>query len=166
MCRCRELFSLSLRIVKSVSLDHRTASIADSMDNHSAFVRECLLRYHATLIRPKCIVPEEHRVGGLCIPSKAICLQCWPNGKPQYFHWKRYNAIILEMKERWFDPEVHGEQNLEGFETPQEWIQEKAKEDNPSLIDLTDIPTSGRAKAEPRPVRLSFIGRIRQLWGK
>jgi len=153
--------------VKSVSLDHRTASIADSMDNHSRFVRECLLRYHATLIRPKCIVPEEHRVGGLCIPSKAICLQCWPNGKPQYFHWKRYNAIIRDFE----DPEMlavfMAEPNQEGFDTPQEWIQEKAKENNPDLIDLTDIPTSGREPGRPRQRRKpeSFIGKVLKKLG-
>jgi len=147
--------------VKSVSLDPRTASIADSMDNHSRFVRECLLRYHATLIRPKCIALEDNMVGGLCIPSKAICLQCWPNGKPDMAHWREYSAIIkleiLNVADAGIDDEL---------DTPQEWIQEKAKEHNPYLIDLTDIPTSGRAKTGPRPVRLSFIGRMRQLWRK
>jgi hypothetical protein len=144
---------MSLRIVKSVSLDHKTASIADSMDNHSAFVRECLLRYHATLIRPKCTTAPEHVVGGLCIPSKGICLQCWPNGKPDYDDWKSYNRSIKFLVDEDEDyPELHKQ--------AREWIQEKAKENNPSLIDLTDIPTSGRAKAQPRSDPGSFIGRM------
>lgn len=154
--------------MKSVSLDHRTASIADSMDNHSRFVRECLLRYHAILVKPVCIAKEENKVGGICIPrDSVICLECWPHGKPDMAEFRKYNAIILEMKERWFDPEVHGEQNLEGFETPQEWIQEKGRENNPDLIDLTDIPTSGREPGGPRQRRKpeSFIGKVLKKLG-
>jgi len=142
------------KIVKSVSLDPETDAIAGMIPNFSRFVRNCLRRYHATIITPICRTDEAHIIGGYCIPSsKRLCLACWPNGPPDYADWKTYN---LTMKLPDCDDE--------SFMNARDWIQEKAKEANPGMIDFTDIPMKGNAKPEKKvKAKKGIIARILRL---
>jgi hypothetical protein len=146
------------KIVKSVSLDPETDAIAGMIPNFSRFVRNCLRRYHATLITPICRTDEAHIVGGYCIPSaKRLCLACWPNGPPDYPDWKSFGRSIKFL-------EVDGEDFPLLLEQAREWVQEKAMEANPGMIDFTDIPMKGNAKPEKKvKAKKGIIARILRL---
>ena len=75
-----------MRKVTTVSLDERTAAIAKSMPNFSHFVRECLLRHHASsLNQDECPWTTQERFANRCVPrvkGRPVCFVCWPHGRP------------------------------------------------------------------------------------
>ena len=75
-----------MRKVTTVSLDEKTAAIAKSMPNFSHFVRECLLRHHASSMnQDECIYSKQDRFGDRCVPrvkGRPTCFICWPHGRP------------------------------------------------------------------------------------
>jgi hypothetical protein len=86
-----------MRIIKSVSLDHDSAQIADTLPNFSHFVRECLYR-QAVANATECLEPKPDRFKGRCNPlSKHQCFVCWPNGKPPIEAVKQWSQDKLAM---------------------------------------------------------------------
>jgi len=158
-------------IIASISLDPETKRIASQIPNFSRFVRNCLRRYHATLITPHCRAEDENIVGGLCIPSaKRVCLACWPNGPPDYPDWKIYSKSIklLVHDEAVQDPTYLAAKQYPALhEQARQWVQEKAMEANPAMIDFTDIPIEGNAKRTKKPTKKrSILKRMgAKLWG-
>lgn len=75
-----------MRKVTTISLDEKTAAIAKSLPNFSHFVRECLLRHHASLMNvDECPFNRVERFGDRCVPrvhNRPHCFVCWPHGKP------------------------------------------------------------------------------------
>ena len=58
-----------MRKVTTISLDEKTAAIAKSMPNFSHFVRECLLRHHASLMNvDECPFNRVQRFENRCVP--------------------------------------------------------------------------------------------------
>ena len=116
-------------IVRSISLDPKTANIAQRIPNFSKFCRECLLRWDSIQRSPDCPVEKlEHPlVGDHCIPAPTrICLKHWPNGNPRLEDWREFRHIIE------FD-EFHKDRDrllrawpfLDDFNCPEEWIQHR-----------------------------------------
>ena len=75
-----------MRKVTTVSLDEKTSVIAKQLPNFSHFVRECLLRHHASLMNvDECPFNRVERFGNRCVPrvlNRPHCFVCWPHGKP------------------------------------------------------------------------------------
>lgn len=75
-----------MRKITTVSLDEKTAEIAKQMPNFSHFVRECLLRHHASsLNRDECVYIRQERFSNRCVPrvkGRPVCFVCWPHGRP------------------------------------------------------------------------------------
>ncbi len=75
-----------MRKVTTISLDERTSHIAKQMPNFSHFVRECLLRHHASqLNQDSCGWTKQERFGNRCVPivkDRPTCFVCWPHGRP------------------------------------------------------------------------------------
>ena len=75
-----------MRKVTTISLDEKTSHIAKQMPNFSHFVRECLLRHHASqLNQDSCGWTKQDRFGGRCVPivkDRPTCFVCWPHGRP------------------------------------------------------------------------------------
>jgi len=71
-------------IIKSVSLDERTAQIAKELPNFSHFVRECLYR-HAITVNSEVCDRDSMGFRGIdrCNPMvQPVCFVCWPQGAP------------------------------------------------------------------------------------
>jgi len=74
-----------LSVIKSVSLDEKTAHIARNLPNFSHFVRECLLRHELGESRLECHWGKPKQFLGRCNPNtvnRAHCFICWPLGRP------------------------------------------------------------------------------------
>lgn len=96
------------KIVKSISLDARTAPIAASKDNFSKWVREQLLSEIAyslpcsffPMVRRdhegKVLEEKEEVCNGHKTPT---CEKCWPNGKPNQEDWLDYARWIIDLEE-------------------------------------------------------------------
>ena len=86
--------------IKSISLDEDTEKIASMISsnggNFSAFVRECLIRYHAQTggamnCRRDQQKGEHFPADRLCrpfLPNR--CIVCWPVGEPERESWAEY----------------------------------------------------------------------------
>tara|TARA_Y100001973_G_scaffold102862_1_gene168815 strand:+ start:182 stop:652 length:471 start_codon:yes stop_codon:yes gene_type:complete len=135
------------RIVKSVSLDHETSPIAESLPNFSHFVRECLLR-HAITDATECNLAKPERFKGRCNPlTPKNCFVCWPNGNPPRDAVKQWSQDRLSMS----------------------WLDMKAKEHNQQLIDLRRINTLSNSIPEKnvglnRGVKRSFMQKLSDLF--
>jgi len=106
-----------MRIIKSISLDHDSAQIADTLPNFSHFVRECLYR-HGVAGATECFEPKPDRFKGRCNPlSERQCWICWPNGKPPQDAVKQWSQDKLAMS----------------------FLDERAKQHNRYLISLNSI---------------------------
>jgi hypothetical protein len=76
----------------SINLDEETHRIAKTMPNRSAFMRECIRRWHAaqstTHIHPVKDAPR-------CYPhsKNGVCPLCWPNGILSTEDWKYYRLM-------------------------------------------------------------------------
>jgi hypothetical protein len=137
-------------IIKSISLDPKTATIAKRVPNFSKFVRQCLLQWDAIQRSPDCPVErlEHPLVGDHCIPAPTrICLKHWPKGTPRLEDWREFRHMIE------FD-EFHQDRDrllrawpfLQDFECPEEWIQHRAGLVNDEAIDFSDLDVEGNAK--------------------
>jgi hypothetical protein len=75
-----------MRKVTTISLDEKTAQIAKQMPNFSHFVRECLLRHHASSLNQEgCGWSKQERFANRCVPivkDRPVCFVCWPHGRP------------------------------------------------------------------------------------
>ena len=74
-----------MSVIKSVSLDEKTAHIARNLPNFSHFVRECLLRHELGESRLECHWGKPKQFMGRCNPitvNRAHCFICWPFGRP------------------------------------------------------------------------------------
>ena len=134
------------RIIKSVSLDPRTAMIASRMGNFSAFVRECLIQYDDHYSEnTNHSQDEEFRTGGLCNGRLSPhCRVCYPHGPPGREAWLAYRA----------DPEGVG----------QAWLQAQAIQANDHEWHLV---AENVAYAAPRPqVAAPRRSWVRRLFGR
>ncbi|AXQ66304.1 MAG: hypothetical protein [Virus sp.] len=153
----------SSQIVKSVSLTPHTAMIVDDVlpsGKFSAFVRECLEQYenHKKPETGSCLTPHRNDLNiTRCNPvgSARKCLYCWPNGSPTAEDWKEYrrrplvghSGYILSPNPRYAD---------------HEWIDTKAKENNPHKIDFRDYDRKMKeqAKKKEKTPKLGLIRRF------
>ena len=96
------------KIVKSISLDERTAPIAAAKDNFSAWVREQLLSEIAyslpcsffPMVRRDHEGKELERKEEVCNGQKVpTCEKCYPNGKPNQADWLDYARWIIDLEE-------------------------------------------------------------------
>ena len=144
-------------IIKSISLDPKTANIAKQVPNFSKFVRECLLRWDAIRRTPDCPVErlggEQALVGGHCVPNASrICLKHWPSGTARMEDWREFRHMIE------FD-EFHQDRTrllqawdfLEAFDGPEEWLQHRAELANQEQIDFENMEIEGNAKPSKTP---------------
>jgi hypothetical protein len=151
-------------IIKSISLDAKTARIAKRVPNFSKFVRECLLRWDAIQRSPDCPVERlgHPLVGDHCIPAPTrICLKHWPNGRPTQEDWCEFRNMI-EFDEFHQDRErLHRAWDfLVDFNCPEEWIQHRAEIANHAQIDFQDMEIEGNAKPRARMKK----SKIKRLW--
>jgi len=132
---------LMARIIKSVSLDPRTALIAGQIGNFSAFVRDALYQYeehYAQVVRHT--ADEEHRHGGLCnAMSRPYCRTCWPRGPPAGDAWRAFVA----------DPEGVGT----------DWVQAQAIKENENTWAFVPNMTT----PAPRPIQPPANGLMTRL---
>lgn len=74
---------MALSIIKTISLDEKTATIAKSLPNFSHFVRDALLRHALGNTAETCARPKGGVWGDRCNPlAPPHCFACWPCGKP------------------------------------------------------------------------------------
>ena len=124
-------------IIKSISLDPKTAAIAKKVPNFSRFVRECLLRWDAIQREPDCPVERMGHplVGEMCVPSKGrICMKHWPNGTPTMDDWRKFREMV-DFNFR-----------MEGFESAQSWVLHRAELLNRESISFDNMEIEGNAK--------------------
>lgn len=140
MCSRRWSKVASGQIVKSVSLTPRTAMIVHDVlpsGKFSAFVRECLEQYAATMspLSGQCLYPVRlDKNISKCNPTNtkmAKCRYCWPHGNPSNQDWKDYSSPPI------FSPSGYVI-TRNPFYNNNEWIEEKSSEANPYLIDFSD----------------------------
>jgi len=159
---------LMASIVKSISLDPKTANIARRIPNFSKFVRECLLRWDALRRSPDCPVEKlEHPlVGDHCIPAPTrFCLKHWPNGNPRLEDWREFRGMIeFDSFHQDRDRLLSAWPFLSEFDGPEEWIQHRADLTNQDQIDFEDIEIEGNAKPKKRKARGSVISRVFNLY--
>lgn len=105
--------------IKSISLDETTEKIASMISsnggNFSAFVRECLIRYHAQTggamnCRRDIQEGKHFPADRLCRPFLSNrCIKCWPVGEPEREAWTEYTR----GPSRW-ETRIHNDSNLPG----------------------------------------------------
>jgi hypothetical protein len=153
----------SSQIVKSVSLTPHTAMIVDDVlpsGKFSAFVRECLVQYEATM-RPdsgSCLVPHRRDQNLLlCNPihKNAKCLYCWPHGVPSADKWKLYQLAPIISASGYTITRNE-------YYADEEWIQEEAKKNNPYKIDFEnyDQLLIEQAKKTKKTAKVGVIRRF------
>jgi len=78
----------------SINLDEQTSRIAKKMPNRSAFMRECIRRWHAAQSTTHIHPTETPR----CYPhsTRGVCPICWPNGILGQEDWKYYRGMTRE----------------------------------------------------------------------
>ena len=136
-----EKVRLMARIIKSVSLDPRTAQIAGQIGNFSAFVRDALYQYEEHYAQvERHTADEDNRKGGLCnAMSRPYCRTCWPHGPPAQTAWLAFNA----------DPEGVGT----------DWVQAQAiKENENAWAFVPNIVTPA-----PQPIQPPANGLMTRL---
>jgi len=95
------------KVIKSISLDERTAPIASAKSNFSAWVREQLLAEIAYTIPCNyakiTIWKGDERVGTkseICNGvRKPPCLECYPEGPPDREDWLAYSRCEIDKEE-------------------------------------------------------------------
>jgi len=76
------------RIIKTVSLDQHTASVADDMPNFSAWVRGQLNAHQEAVSTKPCAFFQGVEIcNGMKSPR---CLLCYPDGPPSQKMWKEF----------------------------------------------------------------------------
>jgi len=153
-------------IIKSISLDPKTATIAKRVPNFSRFVRECLMRWDALQRTPDCPVERLGHTGAIhgnhCTPSPTrICLKHWPNGTPRMEDWREFRSMIeFDGFHQDRDRLLQAWDFLADFNSPEEWLQHRAQITNVEQIDFEDMKIEGNAKPRARKKK----SRIRRLW--
>jgi len=151
-------------IIRSISLDTKTAKIAKRVPNFSKFVRQCLLQWEAIRHSPDCPVERlgHGLVGDHCVPAPTrVCLKHWPVGTPRMEDWREFRSMIeFDSFHKDRDRLLRGWPHLADFNCPEEWIQHRAELVNDESIDFTTIEIEGNAKPGPRKKK----SKIRRLW--
>ena len=132
----------TMRIIKTVSLDEKSAQLANQMPNFSHFVRECLFRYSSNFQAQECSRDGLEEFDGKCNPFVApTCFVCWPEGCPPKKAIRQFRQDNLSVS----------------------WLLEQAKFANREMPDLTNV---NHMKQElPRsPSTLGFFASIRQKY--
>ena len=135
-------------IIKSISLNPKTAAIAKKVPNFSRFVRECLIRWDAIQREPDCPVERMGHplVGEMCVPSNGrICMKHWPNGTPTMDDWRKFREMIDFNIVSEFQLQEAG---FPGFESPQSWVLHRADLLNRGAISFDNMDITGNAKPE------------------
>ena len=133
-------------IIKSVSLDERTAKIASELPNFSHFVRECLYR-HAITVHSDICDRESMGFRGLdrCNPMiQPVCFVCWPQGAPD----------IKAIKNATEDSQIHPSKLSE--------LDESARKKNQYLVDLRGFPVHLKRELKEKPKK-TLYGRFKAL---
>lgn len=109
--------------ITSVSLDPETYAIAKSMDNRSAFIRECFRRWYQHENTSHLHPTETNK----CYPhsKKGRCLICWPNGIPSQQDWLYYRETGRggqPYADDWIDSKVESSE----FPIPREFHRKLA----------------------------------------
>jgi hypothetical protein len=131
-----------MRIIKTVSLDEKSAQLAGQMPNFSHFVRECLFRYASNFESQECSREGLEDFNGKCNPFiQPTCFTCWPDGCPPRDKVKQYRQDKLSIT----------------------WLLEQAKFENRSLPDLTNVNHAKQETAKS-PSTLGFFASIRQKY--
>ena len=90
----------------SINLDEHTSEIIKKMPNRSAFMRECIRRWHASISTHHLHPTEAPR----CYPHSklGVCPICWPNGIISAEDWKYYRQLSREGQnmEGWADEKL------------------------------------------------------------
>ena len=114
------------RIIKTVSLDEKSAQLAKQMPNFSHFVRECLFRYASNFQAQECARDSLEEFEGKCNPFIApTCFVCWPDGCPPKKSVRQFRQDSLSVS----------------------WLLEQAKYANRELPDLTNVNYSKQESA-------------------
>jgi hypothetical protein len=140
-------------IIRSVSLNPKTAAVASKLGNFSAFVRECLMRYEAARGGGDHTNPEDSRLGGLCNAMHHLgpCVKCYPLGGPDGQDWRAYaNAQRNEEHDTAFDAE---------------WLLERCAEKARIQGDRWEFITESVAYRPPEP-ETPQVGIARQWFRK
>jgi len=157
-------------IIKSISLDVKTAMIAKRVPNFSRFVRECLMRWEAIQRSPDCPVERLGHTGAIhgnhCTPSPTrICLKHWPNGTPRMEDWREFRSMVeFDGFHQDRDRLLQAWDFLADFKSPEEWLQHRAEITNHVQIDFDDMIIEGNAKPLQRPKK-GIIARIKGRLG-
>tara|TARA_R100001163_G_C5019272_1_gene162550 strand:+ start:307 stop:801 length:495 start_codon:yes stop_codon:yes gene_type:complete len=107
-----------MRIIKTVSLDEKSAQLANQMPNFSHFVRECLFRYSSNFQAQECARDGLEEFDGKCNPFVApTCFVCWPDGCPPKKSIRQFRQDNLSVS----------------------WLLEQAKFANREMPDLTNV---------------------------
>lgn len=152
-------------IIKSISLDPKTAELAQQVPNFSRFVRECLIRHHLSEGGEWVQCKREGEDGKLCLPMvKPRCLKCWPAGPPPHEAWVAY-----VRKPQTHDP--YGKKLGPYARTynpdymDHVLVQEAALEVNPALFSFKDMIVEGNAKPAKRPKKSNPIRQLLRFLG-
>ena len=152
------------QIIKSISLTPKECIIIENVlpsGKFSAFVRECLHQYEASMIGEEgiCRYPNKQPLeGSFCNPLHTghKCLFCWPNGIPMKKDWLEYQRkpllstsgyMIIKENKKYMD---HA------------WIQVEAEKNNPYRIDFTDFKELLVVQAKKK-VKKEKVGKIRSF---
>ena len=131
-----------MRIIKTVSLDEKSAQLANQMPNFSHFVRECLFRYSSNFQAQECTRDSLDDFDGRCNPFIApTCFVCWPDGCPPRDKVKQYRSDKLSIN----------------------WLLEQAKFANRELPDLTNV-NHAKQELPKSPSTLGFFASIREKY--
>ena len=144
-------------IIRSVSLNPKTAEIASRLGNFSAFVRECLVRYDAARGGGDHTNPEEGRLDGLCNAMHHLgpCVKCYPLGGPDGDDWRVFaNAQRINP--------VTGDEAPAMYRTAYdaEWLLERCAEKARREGDRWEFITESVAYRPPEP-EAEPVGRAR-----
>jgi len=164
MCFRRWSKVASGQIVKSVSLTPRTAMIVDDVlpsGKFSAFVRECLEQYAATMSPESgnCLYPfRPDQNVSKCNPTNpkaAKCRYCWPHGIPANVHWRIYSSPPITSASGFI---MKGNPNYAN----DEWVEEQASKNNPYKIDFSDYEQllKDQAKKQKTPRQVGVLRRF------
>lgn len=153
-------------IIKSISLDPKTAELASNLPNFSRFVRECLIRYHLedggewALCKRK----EGER---LCYHGRnPRCMKCWPAGPPPAVDWATY-VRAPDTHDPYGKPLGKYAQTVNPHYHDHGWIQARAEEHNPPLFSFKDMEIAGNAKpTRSKPKRGKLARLMGRLWPK
>ena len=149
--------------VTTVSLDEKTLVISKTLPNFSHFVREALLRHHATTLNQSgCPYEVKEHFLDRCIPrphNRPHCFTCWPFGKPSESTVKRFLKATLSDGPFYVD-ESEKRRHLHDMD-------EATKRENWQLLNIDQNFTVQESATSPETLggETNLWGRIKGLFG-